>query len=83
MLPHETATGIQQSVLSVKTSRDNMSDKVTDNDRAEKRKNFVYSVLIGQDVLVTVCCLYQDRSFAEFQCILMNSCIIDDGRGKI
>lgn len=41
-----------------------MSDKVTDNDRAEKRKNFVYSVLIGQEVLVTVCCLYRDRSFA-------------------
>lgn len=52
---HETATGTLQTVAIGKTCQKNMTDKVTDKDRAEKRKNFVYSVLIGQEVLVTVC----------------------------
>ena len=49
-----------ETVGSIQSYQNNMTDNVVNNDRGEKRKNFVYSVLIGQEVLVTVC------SFAEY-----------------
>ena len=49
-----------ETLGTIQSYQKNMTDNVVNNDRGEKRKNFVYSVLIGQEVLVTVC------SFAEY-----------------